>query len=104
MRHESYPPRTVVSRFPEVNFLVEACAARAGTRTYGAKIHRRRHCGTVAGVMEKIARSRSTSRRNRREYSRRIGEMPDIFEGTSPGAIEFGAKRYAFGAERWKLV
>ena len=27
------------------------------------------------------------------EYSRRIGMMPDIFEGTSPGAIEFGARR-----------
>ena len=36
------------------------------------------------------------------EYSRRVGTMPDIFEGTSPGAIEFGAKRYAFGANGWK--
>jgi L-arabinokinase len=28
--------------------------------------------------------------------------MPDIFEGTSPGAIEFGAKRYVFGPNGWK--
>ena len=36
------------------------------------------------------------------EYSRRIGVMPDIFEGTSPGAIEFGARRYPFGASGWQ--
>ena len=36
------------------------------------------------------------------EYSRRIGMMPDIFEGTSPGAMEFGARRYQFGATGWK--
>ena len=35
------------------------------------------------------------------EYQRRVGVMPDIFEGTSPGAIEFGAKRYAFGSNGW---
>jgi len=28
--------------------------------------------------------------------------MPDIFEGTSSGAVEFGARRYAFGARGWK--
>ena len=27
--------------------------------------------------------------------------MPDIFEGTSPGAMEFGARRYVFGATGW---
>jgi L-arabinokinase len=36
------------------------------------------------------------------EYSRRIGAMPDIFEGTSPGAMEFGARRYVFGAAGWR--
>ncbi|HMP83771.1 MAG TPA: hypothetical protein PKA41_13820, partial [Verrucomicrobiota bacterium] len=36
------------------------------------------------------------------EYSRRVGVMPDIFEGTSPGAVEFGARRYAFGAKGWQ--
>jgi L-arabinokinase len=29
--------------------------------------------------------------------------MPDIFEGTSPGAIEYGARRYIFGAHGWRL-
>lgn len=36
------------------------------------------------------------------EYSRRIGQMPDVFEGTSPGAMEFGARRYSFGAKGWQ--
>jgi galactokinase len=36
------------------------------------------------------------------EYSRRIGVMPDIFEGTSPGAFEFGARRFQFGAQGWQ--
>ena len=27
--------------------------------------------------------------------------MPDIFEGTSPGAVEFGARRYSFGPRGW---
>jgi L-arabinokinase len=30
-----------------------------------------------------------------------VGVMPDIFEGTSPGAMEFGARRYVFGATGW---
>jgi L-arabinokinase len=36
------------------------------------------------------------------EYSRRVGVHPDIFEGTSPGAVEFGAREYQFGAAGWK--
>jgi len=28
--------------------------------------------------------------------------MPDIFEGTSSGAMEFGARRYVFGARGWQ--
>ena len=31
-----------------------------------------------------------------------IGAMPDIFEGTSPGAMEFGARRYSFSAAGWQ--
>jgi L-arabinokinase len=30
--------------------------------------------------------------------------MPDIFEGTSPGAMEFGARRYTFGAKGWQRI
>jgi L-arabinokinase len=37
------------------------------------------------------------------EFSRRIGVMPDIFEGTSPGAFEFGARRYRFNAGGWRM-
>ena len=36
------------------------------------------------------------------EYSRRVGAMPDIFEGTSPGAMQFGTRRYQFGASGWQ--
>jgi len=28
--------------------------------------------------------------------------MPDIFEGTSPGAAEFGARRYTFTSRGWQ--
>jgi L-arabinokinase len=38
------------------------------------------------------------------EYSRRVGAMPDLFEGTSPGAMEFGARRYNFSANGWRGV
>jgi hypothetical protein len=27
--------------------------------------------------------------------------MPDIFEGTSPGGMEFGAERFVFGVHGW---
>jgi L-arabinokinase len=32
---------------------------------------------------------------------RSVGTMPDIFEGTSPGAAEFGGRKYTFGASGW---
>jgi L-arabinokinase len=38
------------------------------------------------------------------EYSRRVGVTPDIFDGTSPGAVEFGARRYLFGAGGWRKL
>ena len=38
------------------------------------------------------------------EFSRRIGVMPGIFDGTSPGAIEFGVRAYQFGAQGWKRL
>jgi L-arabinokinase len=53
--------------------------------------------GTKAGLKEHIPHIAV-------EYSRRVGAMPDIFEGTSPGAIEFGARRYLFGATGWRPV
>ena len=36
-----------------------------------------------------------------REYQRLTGLEADIFEGTSPGAIEFGSFRYTFGPMGW---
>src|ERR1039458_659963 len=68
---------------------------------YGAKITGGGTGGTVA-VFGKISALKEHIPQIATEYSRRVGEMPDIFEGTSPGAIEFGAKRYAFGASGWK--
>src|ERR1019366_3944214 len=44
--------------------------------------------GTVA-VFGKIAALKEHIPQIPIEYSRRVGEMPNIFEGTSPGAIEF---------------
>ena len=57
--------------------------------------------GTVAvfGTLEALARHIPDIAV---EYSRRIGVLPEVFEGTSPGAVEFGARRYAFGATGWQ--
>jgi L-arabinokinase len=99
--HESYRDNCRLS-VSEVNFLVEAVRKRGPEQgLYGAKITGGGTGGTVA-VFGKIAALKEHIPQIAIEYSRRVGEMPDIFEGTSPGAIEFGAKRYAFGASGWK--
>ncbi|HEX7570986.1 MAG TPA: hypothetical protein VF492_10815 [Verrucomicrobiae bacterium] len=99
--HESYRDNCKLS-VPEVNFLVEAVQKRgAKAGLYGAKITGGGTGGTVA-VFGQIAALREHIPQIAVEFSRRVGVMPDIFEGTSPGAIEFGAKRYAFGANGWK--
>ena len=99
--HESYRDNCKLS-VPEVNFLVEAVQKRgAAAGLYGAKITGGGTGGTIA-VFGKIAALAEHIPQIANEYSRRVGEMPDILEGTSPGAIEFGAKRYAFGASGWK--
>ena len=36
-----------------------------------------------------------------REYKRLTGLEPDVFDGSSPGAIEFGTFRYTFGPTGW---
>ena len=98
---ESYRDNCRLS-VPEVNFLVEAVRKRGPEHgLYGAKITGGGTGGTVA-VFGKISALKEHIPQIAIEYSRRVGEMPDIFEGTSPGAIEFGAKRYAFGASGWK--
>jgi len=99
--HESYRDNCRLST-DEVDFLVESVRKRGPkTGLYGAKITGGGTGGTVA-VFGKLAALKEHIPQIAEEYSRRIGVMPDIFEGTSPGAIEFGASRYVFGATGWK--
>jgi galactokinase len=99
--HESYRDNCRLS-VSEVNFLVDAVRKRGPENgLYGAKITGGGTGGTVA-VFGKLAALKEHIPQIAVEYSRRVGAMPDIFEGTSPGAIEFGAKRYAFGASGWR--
>lgn len=98
--HDSYRNNCHLST-EEVDFLVNTVRER-GTKSglYGAKITGGGTGGAVAvfGQLEALAREIP---KIAKEYSRRIGQMPDLFEGTSPGAIEFGARRYSFGAQGW---
>lgn len=99
--HESYRNNCHLST-EEVDFLVESVRKRgAKSGLYGAKITGGGTGGTVA-VFGKLSALQEHIPHIAEEYSRRIGVMPDIFEGTSPGAIEFGARRYIFGASGWK--
>ena len=100
--HESYRDNCRLS-VPEVNFLVEAVRKRGPENgLYGAKITGGGTGGTVA-VFGKTAALKEHIPQIAVEYSRRVGAMPDIFEGSSSGAIEFGARRYIFGANGWRL-
>ncbi|MFO1513101.1 MAG: hypothetical protein U1F83_09350 [Verrucomicrobiota bacterium] len=99
--HDSYRNNCHLST-EEVDFLVDTVRQRgAKSGLYGAKITGGGTGGTVAvfGKLEALAKHIPEIAT---EYSRRIGVMPDIFEGTSPGAVEFGARRYAFGANGWQ--
>jgi L-arabinokinase len=99
--HDSYRNNCRLST-DEVDFLVEAVRQRGAQQgLYGAKITGGGTGGTVAvfGKLEALAKHIPEIAV---EYSRRVGLMPDIFEGTSPGAVEFGRRRYAFGASGWQ--
>jgi len=99
--HESYRVNCRLS-VGEVDFLVEAVRKRgAKAGLYGAKITGGGTGGTVA-VFGKTEALKENIPQIAVEYSRRVGAMPDIFEGTSPGAIQFGAQRYVFGASGWR--
>ena len=99
--HQSYRDNCHLST-DEVDFLVDAVRHRGAKQgLYGAKITGGGTGGTVA-VFGKIEALKKHIPEIANEYSRRIGSMPDIFEGTSPGAIEFGARRYQFGAAGWQ--
>ncbi len=99
--HGSYRDNCQLST-PEVDFLVEAVRKRGvASGLYGAKITGGGTGGTVA-VFGREEALHEHIPQIATEYSRRVGCMPDIFEGTSPGAAEFGARRYVFGASGWK--
>ena len=101
--HESYRHNCNLS-VDEVDFLVEAVRRRGPKEgLYGAKITGGGTGGTVA-VFGKLEALREHIPQIALEYSRRIGTLPDIFEGTSPGAMEFGARRYNFSARGWRGV
>ena len=101
--HESYRSNCRLS-VAEVDFLVEAVRSRGPKEgLYGAKITGGGTGGTVA-VFGKTEALKKHIPQIAVEYSRRVGAMPDIFEGTSPGAIEFGAQRYLFGANGWRRI
>ncbi len=98
--HYSYRDNCLLSA-PEVDFIVEAVRSRGPQKgLYGAKITGGGSGGTVAVFGEQQALAREIPA-IAREYQRLTGLEPDIFEGTSPGAIEFGAYRYTFGPMGW---
>jgi len=101
--HESYRNNCNLS-VEEVDFLVDA-VRRRGPKSglYGAKITGGGTGGTVA-VFGKLDALKEHIPKIAVEYSRRTGAIPDIFEGTSPGAMEFGARRFVFGATGWSRV
>lgn len=98
--HYSYRDNCLLS-VPEVDFIVDAVRARGPEAgLYGAKITGGGSGGTVAvfGSREALAREIPAIAR---EYKRLTGLDPDIFDSSSPGAIEFGSFRYAFGPGGW---
>jgi len=99
--HESYRDNCRLST-PEVDFLVDSVRQRGATvGLFGAKITGGGTGGTVA-VFGKLDALKKHIPEIAVEYQRRVGVIPDIFEGTSPGATEFGAKLYTFGANGWR--
>lgn len=99
--HASYRDNCLLS-VPEVDFLVESVRKRGpAAGLYGAKITGGGSGGTVA-VFGKLDALAEHIPQIAHEYSRRVGGMPDIFEGTSQGACEFGARCYRFGSGGWE--
>lgn len=98
--HESYRNNCHLS-VEEVDFLVDAVRKRGPKRgLYGAKITGGGTGGTVA-IFGRTDALKEHVPKIAVEYSRRIGTLPDVFEGTSPGAMEFGSRRYCFSHEGW---
>ncbi len=98
--HASYRDNCLLST-PEVDFIVEAVCSRGPQKgLYGAKITGGGSGGTIAVFGEKDALEREIPAITR-EYNRLTGQEADLFEGSSPGAIEFGVYRYTFGPMGW---
>jgi L-arabinokinase len=98
--HDSYRDNCLLS-VPEVDFIVDAVRTRGPQKgLYGAKITGGGSGGTVAVFGNKAGLAREIPA-IAREYQRLTGLEADIFEGTSPGAIEFGPFRYTFGPTGW---
>jgi len=98
--HDSYRDNCLLS-VPEADFIVDAVRARGPQKgLYGAKITGGGSGGTIAVFGNKDALAREVPA-IAREYKRLTGLDADIFEGTSPGAIEFGCFRYTFGPTGW---
>ncbi|HPT16632.1 MAG TPA: hypothetical protein PK388_05070 [Kiritimatiellia bacterium] len=98
--HASYRDECRLS-VPEVDALVAAVRRRGAKKgLYGAKITGGGAGGTVA-VFGRLAALEKHVPTIAREHARRFGVAPEIYGGTSPGAFEFGARRYAPGAGGW---
>jgi L-arabinokinase len=101
--HDSYKNNCNLS-VEEVDFLIDAVRKRGpASGLYGAKITGGGTGGTVA-VFGKLDALREQIPQIATEYSRRIGVMPDIFDGSSSGAMEFGARKYTFTANGWRAA
>lgn len=98
--HASYRDNCHLS-VPEVDFIVDAVCSRGPQKgLYGAKITGGGSGGTVAVFGRKDALENEIPAITR-EYKRLTGLEAELFEGTSPGAIEFGAYRYTFSPMGW---
>jgi L-arabinokinase len=98
--HDSYRENCLLS-VAEVDSIVDAVRKRGPQRgLYGAKITGGGSGGTVAVFGSREALDREIPA-IAREYKRLTGLDADIFDGTSPGAIEFGSFRYTCGSTGW---
>lgn len=99
--HDSYRTNCRLS-VEEVDWLVEEVRRRGpGSGLYGAKITGGGTGGTVA-VFGRTEALDTHIPQIAADYARRTGQDPDVFRGTSPGAMEAGALRYVFGPQGWK--
>ncbi|HPT17485.1 MAG TPA: hypothetical protein PK388_09405 [Kiritimatiellia bacterium] len=101
--HASYRDECRLS-VPEVDALVAAVRRRGAKEgLYGAKITGGGAGGTVAVFGSLVALKKHVSA-IAKEHARRFGVLPETYWGTSPGAFEFGVRRYVprAGGGSWK--